>query len=76
MEDVETIVEVVQDDEGVTRRSPLANDHPGVGNTSNLLNGLRMDAKKDSGYGSQGVLGLETLRVKLFFGRGFDLTTR
>ena len=65
MEDVETIVEVVQDNEGVTRRSPLAN--PALGNTSNLLNGLRLDAKKDSGYGSQGVLGLETLRVKTFF---------
>ena len=58
MEDEEGIVEVVQDDQGVMTRNN------NVENSASLVAGLRLDVKKDSGYGSQGVLGLETLRVK------------
>ena len=65
MEDEEAILEVVQEDEGILTRMDQANmiDQPAVENTPSLLSGLRLDVKKDSGYGSQGVLGLETLRV-------------
>ena len=60
MEDEEAILEVVQDDEGILTRIDQAT---AVEKTPSLLSGLRLDVKKDSGYGSQGVLGLETLRV-------------
>ena len=65
MEDEEAILEAVQEDEGILTRMDQANmiDQPAVENTPSLLSGLRLDVKKDSGYGSQGVLGLETLRV-------------
>ena len=65
MEDEEAILEVIQEDEGILTRINLANvnNHPAVEKTPSLLSGLRLDVKKDSGYGSQGVLGLETLRV-------------
>ena len=58
MEDEEGIVEVVQDDQGVMTRNN------NMENSASLMAGLRLDVKKDSGYGSQGVLGLETLRVR------------
>ena len=63
MENEEAIMEVVQEDQRVIPRINQANvvDHPTVENTAR--SGLRLDVKKDSGYGSQGVLGLETLRV-------------
>ena len=63
MENEEAIMEVVQEDQRVIPRINQANvvDHPAVENTGR--SGLRLDVKKDSGYGSQGVLGLETLRV-------------
>ena len=65
MEDEEAILEAVQEDEGILTRMDQAKaiDQPAVENTPSLLSGLRLDVKKDSGYGSQGVLGLETLRV-------------
>ena len=63
MEDEEGIVEVVQDDQGVVTRNANVIDQPVLENSASLVAGLRLDVKKDSGYGSQGVLGLETLRV-------------
>ena len=65
MEDEEAILEVVPADERLLTRMDQAKtiDQPAVENTPSLLSGLRLDVKKDSGYGSQGVLGLETLRV-------------
>ena len=49
-------------EETITSRTHTGNS---TENSSSLLTGLRLDVKKDSGYGSQGVLGLETLRVNL-----------
>ena len=65
MEDEEAILEVVQEDLGIVPSIDQGNiiDRPAMENTPSLLSGLRLDVKKDSGYGSQGVLGLETLRV-------------
>ena len=64
MEDEEGIVEVVQDDQGLVTRNANLIDQPSVENSASLVAGPRLDVKKDSGYGSQGVLGLETLRVR------------
>ena len=58
-EDQGILTRINQEDQGILTRI----DQATVEKTPSLLSGLRLDVKKDSGYGSQGVLGLETLRV-------------